>query len=48
MGAIAQQARHLGVVNENQFVYLRIQLSKGGYALRELGYSHADLARMAS
>src|ERR1035441_2038453 len=70
MGALAKRALDLGVINNNQFVYLRMQLQQNNYTLREppsldiqreeptllteiikahlwdLGYNHADLARM--
>ncbi|HLK69434.1 MAG TPA: XRE family transcriptional regulator [Bryobacteraceae bacterium] len=35
IGALAQRARDLGVINGNQFVYLRMQLQQNNYALRE-------------
>ena len=35
MGALLSRARDLGIISENQFVYLRIQLQQKGYAHRE-------------
>ena len=35
MGALLSRARDLGIITENQFVYLRIQLQQKGYAHRE-------------
>jgi Zn-dependent peptidase ImmA (M78 family)/DNA-binding XRE family transcriptional regulator len=35
MAALAQRARDLGVINGNQFVYLRMQLQQNNYTLRE-------------
>lgn len=35
MAAIMHRAKELGIINENQYTYLRIQLQQKGYRLRE-------------
>lgn len=43
MASLIEQAHNLGSINDNQYVYLRIQLNKFGYAHREP--AELDIAR---